>query len=463
MNDAARPEEAHVDRTAELVAYLDGELDEAARQRVEQRLQTDPAARHELSQLGRAWEALDLLPLPAGDAASVHSTVAMVAVAAQNDIRRRIPWQPAARAIAVAGALCLAAGAGNLAVRWWRPDSNQALLDDLTLLEHLDALRQVPDAQAIRQLYAAKMFLPEAPLREATDSLAARRQRVTSLTESERDHLARQWERFQALPAPEQKRLREIDRQLRADPQSATLWQVLDRYHDWLKATLSTVQIEELRTLGAAERVARIREHLSEQELERGTRLEPHDLLAVARWAEQRLFVGGLVTADPLPPGRPRGPDEFARRRELWRNATQRARVGEGRWLARITDEDIAALGDTLSPLPAELLQRQSLAENRRLIAAWLRQVRRQKAIPVDDRALTEFFQQELSAEERDRLLRLPADEMQWQLRLSFLRAHRPPGPGGPPPHGQGPRTDRVPPREGLRRQPPPPLPPPPG
>ncbi len=50
------------DERAELVAYLDGELDDAATQAVEARLATDPAARAEMDALKQTWGMLDYLP-----------------------------------------------------------------------------------------------------------------------------------------------------------------------------------------------------------------------------------------------------------------------------------------------------------------------------------------------------------------------------------------------------------------
>ncbi|MCS6866597.1 MAG: hypothetical protein RMJ56_08065 [Gemmataceae bacterium] len=47
---------------AELVAYLDGELDPQAAQRVEQRLANDPAARARAAELKKAYDLLDYLP-----------------------------------------------------------------------------------------------------------------------------------------------------------------------------------------------------------------------------------------------------------------------------------------------------------------------------------------------------------------------------------------------------------------
>ncbi len=50
------------DEKAELVAYLDGELDDAATQAVEAKIATNPEARTELDAMKQAWGMLDFLP-----------------------------------------------------------------------------------------------------------------------------------------------------------------------------------------------------------------------------------------------------------------------------------------------------------------------------------------------------------------------------------------------------------------
>src|SRR3954452_2725575 len=47
-----------------LVAYLDGELDEASAHALESKLSLDPLARAEADALRRTWELLDYLPKP---------------------------------------------------------------------------------------------------------------------------------------------------------------------------------------------------------------------------------------------------------------------------------------------------------------------------------------------------------------------------------------------------------------
>lgn len=63
---------------ADLVAYLDGELDPTASRQLEAKLQRDPAARAEAETLRKAWELLDCLPRPMPSATFTERTVQRV-------------------------------------------------------------------------------------------------------------------------------------------------------------------------------------------------------------------------------------------------------------------------------------------------------------------------------------------------------------------------------------------------
>ncbi len=67
-------------RQAELVAYLDGELDEGSAQEFERRLGGDPALRSEADALKRTWELLDFLPQPEPSPMFTTRTLDKVAV-----------------------------------------------------------------------------------------------------------------------------------------------------------------------------------------------------------------------------------------------------------------------------------------------------------------------------------------------------------------------------------------------
>ena len=73
----------------EIVAYLDGELDPAAGPRVERRMAEDPRYSARLNHLEKAWDLLDTLGPSEADDSFTHSTVAMVALKAQDEVSNR--------------------------------------------------------------------------------------------------------------------------------------------------------------------------------------------------------------------------------------------------------------------------------------------------------------------------------------------------------------------------------------
>lgn len=147
----------------ELVAYLDGELDVEASRRIEGMLAVDPKVRRTLQGLDRTWELLDELDRPQVADRFTQSTLEMVTVAAAEDSersrgnasrRRRWRWL-------LAGATLLAAAAAGFAMFSLRPDPNRQLIDDLHVLENLDAYRQVRDVEFLRMLRQEGVFAEE--------------------------------------------------------------------------------------------------------------------------------------------------------------------------------------------------------------------------------------------------------------------------------------------------------------
>jgi anti-sigma factor RsiW len=102
------------DERADLVAYLDGEMDEESAQAFEARLSREPALRSEADALKKTWELLDYLPRPEPSGGFTHRTLERLAVRETAKMRqgpsRRWAWlAPAGWAAAM-----LAAMAGGL-------------------------------------------------------------------------------------------------------------------------------------------------------------------------------------------------------------------------------------------------------------------------------------------------------------------------------------------------------------
>src|SRR5262245_7111665 len=68
------PDPDDVDRE-DLIAYLDGELDEEATRAVESQMNIDPTVRSEVESLKRTWDLLDYLPRPEPSPNFTHRTL----------------------------------------------------------------------------------------------------------------------------------------------------------------------------------------------------------------------------------------------------------------------------------------------------------------------------------------------------------------------------------------------------
>ena len=160
MNDDSSHPPASLDE--QLVAYLDGELDVESRRRVEELLGSDAQARRRLQELQRTWDVLDDLDaVPPGNQFT-QTTLEMVAVAADQDVRQSLAEAPHRRRRhwLAAGLILLAALAGGFfAVVRLAPDPNRQLVEDLPVLENLDEYRQIDDLEFLRLLRAAGLFV----------------------------------------------------------------------------------------------------------------------------------------------------------------------------------------------------------------------------------------------------------------------------------------------------------------
>jgi len=145
----------------ELSAYLDGELNEESRRKLEERLARDPAYRGELQQLQQTWEMLDKLPQAKVDEKFTQTTLEMAAIVAAQETSaggEQASWLDRRRWWLVAGSAVAALLGGFAVGRCCWPSPNQALLRDLPVLENLDEYREVHDIDFLRRLSREKIF-----------------------------------------------------------------------------------------------------------------------------------------------------------------------------------------------------------------------------------------------------------------------------------------------------------------
>jgi anti-sigma factor RsiW len=151
----------------ELVAYLDGELDDQRTEAVEAQIGLNPSVRQEAEALRRTWDLLDYLPRPQPRADFTNRTLSRLDLA---ELSRSAPRRPAPRPRArrwlvgagVAAALVLAGLAGYTGRALLVPakpaapsltaDEEAQLLADLRVIDRLHEYQQVEDIEYLRGL-----------------------------------------------------------------------------------------------------------------------------------------------------------------------------------------------------------------------------------------------------------------------------------------------------------------------
>jgi anti-sigma factor RsiW len=145
------------DRT-DLVAYLDGELDEEAARSLESRLNQNPTMRAEADSLRRTWELLDYLPRAEPSSSFTNRTLDRIVTQpsrALSPIRRRwLLWG------GWAAAVLLAAVGGYLTAVALVParPTEQDLIRELRLIENLRLYEPVENLEFLRELDHRDLF-----------------------------------------------------------------------------------------------------------------------------------------------------------------------------------------------------------------------------------------------------------------------------------------------------------------
>ncbi len=142
----------------QLVAYLDGELDAAEVEQVEQRLASDEHFRRRLLQLQRSWDMLDDLPRAEASESFTQSTVSVVALQAVEPANIWQRYRTKIVATAAAAGTLLAAALGYIAVYSWYDAPNQKLLRDLPVIENVELYLAVSSIEFLRELDEQHLF-----------------------------------------------------------------------------------------------------------------------------------------------------------------------------------------------------------------------------------------------------------------------------------------------------------------
>ncbi len=152
------------DERADLVAYIDGELPDAASRALSTKLTHSATARREVEVLKKTWELLGHLPFPEVDAGFTERTVTEIRrlelknPAWESSFKAATSWAVLVGAYIILGGLAL--GLGYAATRWLWPDPSSRLARDLSLFEHLDEYLEVGSFEFLIELADAPDFRP---------------------------------------------------------------------------------------------------------------------------------------------------------------------------------------------------------------------------------------------------------------------------------------------------------------
>jgi len=163
MNDPRREPEAASGEDAQLVAYLDGELDDESRAALERRLGDDAPFRQRLQQLQQVWDVLDVLPRATADESFTRTTLELAVVRDAGQAARppgggRLWAGPRLRRLAT---LAVAGLAGYLVVAVAVQRPQRQMLRDLPVIENLDVYQYVDSVEFLRMLEREGLFPPE--------------------------------------------------------------------------------------------------------------------------------------------------------------------------------------------------------------------------------------------------------------------------------------------------------------
>jgi hypothetical protein len=163
MEKIARLTESQRDN---LVAYLDGELEDDDAREIDEALARSPVARHEVQMLTKTIELIDLLERPAASAEFTKKTLASLA---RVEAKPLAPPAELGKYVRRGGvlalwmaALALSTWAGYSLTNRWFPTEHDLLLDDLPVIERYQDYKRVGDAAFLLELQK-RGLLKDAP------------------------------------------------------------------------------------------------------------------------------------------------------------------------------------------------------------------------------------------------------------------------------------------------------------
>ena len=229
-----------------LVAFLDDELDDNQRQKVEQRLLDDASFATRLRSLQSGWDFLDDLPDVAGNEKLVESTLEMVvSEIAPAQVLKQSPMRRYRTAIIVATVSLIGFVGGALVVAALYRADRQGQLKDLAIAEDLDAYLLGDDFDFFRELDANSEWRAMLDAQEAGGmtmvtpsvikgvALEDRAEFLHELPLDERGRLNLKWQHFSTRDETVKQELRRTYESVHRQPDSERLLKTMKAFWAW--------------------------------------------------------------------------------------------------------------------------------------------------------------------------------------------------------------------------------------
>lgn len=163
MSDGSKKLNLDEEQRTELVAYLDGELDDAAAERVRRLLAENEEARREAEELTIAWEALDALDEVRASSDFTKRTLTSIKALAETETLGETEASPfiMRRGVILTGwvvGIVASAVIGFCATNWAMPQKSQDLVRDLELMKQLPKYQRVGSAELLQELKKREIF-----------------------------------------------------------------------------------------------------------------------------------------------------------------------------------------------------------------------------------------------------------------------------------------------------------------
>ncbi len=149
------------EQRSNLVAYLDGELDEDATREIDETLLASSVARNDKDMLAATWDMLDLLPRVDVDEQFTDDTITRIVTAQAGPSDAKLWWLHAGRRTGIllvwlAG--LTVAGLGGFYGAHAFPNENQQLIEDFPVIKNLDPLRTAGSVEFLEELRRNNLF-----------------------------------------------------------------------------------------------------------------------------------------------------------------------------------------------------------------------------------------------------------------------------------------------------------------